>query len=400
MLKVITPTGGRPEALKLLNTYLERQTFQDFEWIVLDDCEPVSEIPSRCDKFIQSTWVWHGENTQHRSMLRLLGEINDDDQVVICEDDDWYHKDYLQKTSELLKDHDLVGEKYGVYYNVKNQTYREQTHKNHSSLCQTALKGKAVDVLRKICRDGDKPIDITLWSQFKGFRDASSCVVGIKGMQGRGGIGIGHKQQGTKDDWSYLESLIGDDVHNYKKRYFICASGGSLTQEDIDYIKGKGTVIVINNTFQLAPWANMLYACDAAWWKAYPEAMEFKGRKASVTFKSDRVELWPMNGSLNGLGDEVIHTCGNSGHQAINLAYLEGAKEIILLGYDMQVTKGLNHWHGNHKRGLLNKECYKGWIAHMNILAQQIKAKGVKVINASRETALTCFERKKLEDIC
>ena len=400
MLKVITPTGGRPEALKLLNKYLERQTLQDFEWIVLDDCNPLSPIPPRCDKFIESSWVWHGENTQHRSMYRLLQECKPEDKVVICEDDDWYSPEYLQKTSDLLDKFDVVGQSKTVYYNINNQTYRKFEKLDHACLCQTAFKGrKALDRMKGICKAANKPIDVEFW-RIKGHLYNQMDVVGIKGMKGRDGIGIGHKMKGAKDDWSYLRELIGDDWRFYAQRYFICASGPSLTQEDVDYIRGKGVVVVINNTYQLAPWADILYACDTRWWKAYPEALEHPGRKISIQHNHPDVELWPSNGKINGIGEDMIHTnSGNSGQMAINLAYLLGAKEIILLGFDFQNTGGKAHWHGNHTRGLGNGAAHEPRIKHMRIAAQQLEAKGIKVINCTRETALDCFERKNLRDV-
>lgn len=400
-MKVITPSGARNEALKLLNKYLERQTFQDFEWIILDDCDPVSDIPPRCDKFIQSDWVWHGENTQHRSMLRLLAECSPDDKVVICEDDDWYSPDYLQKTSEFLNKHDVVGQKRSVYYNVNNQTYRKFDHKNHACLCQTAFKGeKALNEIKAICERGKEPIDVTFW-RIGGHLTDDLDVIGIKGLKGREGIGIGHKMNGIKDDWSYLRSLIGNDVKYYGQRYFICASGPSLTQSDVDYIRDKGMVIMINNGFQLAPWSDIIYACDTRWWSVYPEAIKHRGRKISIQHKHPDVELWEHNNKINGIGDYMIHSnSGNSGQHAINLAYLLGAKEIILLGYDFQNTGGQVHWHGDHKHGLGNGAAHEPRIKHMNIAAKQLSDKGVKVINCTRETALECFERKNLEDVC
>lgn len=177
--------------------------------------------------------------------------------------------------------------------------------------------------------------------------------------------------------------------------YVICASGQSLTQDDVDYCRGKAKVIVINNTYQLAPWAYMLYACDEAWWEKYPEALEFKGRKASIQYRHPKVEFWKQDAPKNGLGKEFIRTGGNSGYQAINLAYLMGAKRIILLGYDMQGT----HWHGKHVRCLSNQNDFTQWIAHMNILANALKNEGVEVINCTRQTALTCFKREKLENV-
>lgn len=408
MLTVITPTGGRQEAIELLNGYLERQTDQDFYWIILDDVEPAGHAPSRCDEYIVSDWVWDGETTQAKSMLRLLKDVEGD--VVVCEDDDWYAPNHIEVMRDMLRSADIVGQSKTVYYNIKNKTYREFRKGDHACMCQTAFKGDAIEHLRKVCADaidtGRIDLDIRFWRSYEGKKSLSNnmTVVGIKGMKGRAGLGMGHTMKGTHDrNYEYLESLIGGDVKNYKKtgkRFIICASGGSLTADDVDYVKGKGTVIVINNTYELAPWADILYACDRTWWRANSEAIEHKGRKISIQYDHPEVEKWESNNKLNGLGEDVIHTGGNSGYQAINLAYLMGATEIILLGYDMQITEGLSHWHGDHKKGLSQQHCFKGWIGHMNILAQHLKQRGVNVYNCSRQTALECFERKNLEDVC
>lgn len=87
-----------------------------------------------------------------------------------------------------------------------------------------------------------------------------------------------------------------------------------------------------------------------------------------------------------------INFGGNSGYQAIGLAYLWGAKRIILLGYDMQKTGGKKHHHADHK-GLPNLGDLDSWRRHMNLLAVDLRKQGVEVLNASRETALKCFER-------
>jgi hypothetical protein len=184
-------------------------------------------------------------------------------------------------------------------------------------------------------------------------------------------------------------------------RFFIVATGASLTQDDVNYIKGKGTIIVINNAFKLAPFADILYACDVVWWEAYEkDLINWNGKKMSIFYDQNGCIKWECNTRLNGLGEEVIHTGGNSGYQAINLAYLLGAKEIILLGYDMKQTNGLRHFHGQHKRGLRNNDNYPQWIKHMGILANDLKAKGIKVINCTRSTALECYEKQELQNAC
>jgi hypothetical protein len=90
---------------------------------------------------------------------------------------------------------------------------------------------------------------------------------------------------------------------------------------------------------------------------------------------------------------------GNSGAMAINLAVLAGAKRIIALGLDCQYMNGKRHHFGNHPTGLGNALSVKKWPASFKRLAANAKGKGVEVLNASRSTALDCFERVNLEDV-
>ena len=180
-------------------------------------------------------------------------------------------------------------------------------------------------------------------------------------------------------------------------KFIILASGPSLTQQDVDLIRGKGTVIAINRTIDLAPWADILYACDSTWWQRYnPEG--FKGKKYSITcsgYGCMKLEY----AHLPGLGKDKIHSANNSGYQALNLAYLLGAKEIILLGYDMQATNGKKHFHDDYPEPMSNAKCLDKWAQHFPAIARDLKSEGVRVINCTRKTALTCFEHLPLESV-
>lgn len=214
MLKIITPTGGRPEAIANLNHYLENQSDQNFLWIVLDDCG--GERPKRCDKFIKPNWKWSGENTQAKSMIRLLEEVTETDKVLICEDDDYYSKYYVMLMRKAFDQSDLVGIKNPIYYNIKNNTHKQFKSDIHASLCGTGLTGWKIELLRDICRNNKRSLDVILWRS-GGFLFKSNACIGIKGMKGRGGIGVGHKMEGIHDkNRAYLKELIGEDIKRYE----------------------------------------------------------------------------------------------------------------------------------------------------------------------------------------
>lgn len=95
-----------------------------------------------------------------------------------------------------------------------------------------------------------------------------------------------------------------------------------------------------------------------------------------------------------------IHTGGNSGYQAIGLAFMFGAARIVLLGYDMQRgPNGEAHHHPDHPGDLPNspRERMAEWARRFVELAGDLRRHGVEVINATRRSALRCFEPMPLD---
>ncbi len=210
-------------------------------------------------------------------------------------------------------------------------------------------------------------------------------------------------------------------VFNKGWEKIICvASGPSLTAEQGFQISctSDWKVIAVNNTWQRVPMADVLYACDQQWWKMYylDVAARFKGeswtgdRWAAHKYGLCHVQLYDKPGLSVEHG--VIHSGANSGYQAINLAYHFGAREILLVGYDMQMTYGMSHWHGDHDSNLPPMPNVNGgrtplvssyaefpmWVARFEDLAKDLHDTGVKVTNCSIETALPWFRRGELAE--
>jgi hypothetical protein len=100
-----------------------------------------------------------------------------------------------------------------------------------------------------------------------------------------------------------------------------------------------------------------------------------------------------------GLGTECLHAGGSSGYMAINLAYFMGARQICLLGYDMQYTDGKAHFFGDHKQTSNPSSCMmRRWVPKFEPLWRDLKALGIELVNCTRETALT-IPRARLEDV-
>lgn len=172
-------------------------------------------------------------------------------------------------------------------------------------------------------------------------------------------------------------------------------------------MRGKARSIVVNTSFRLAPWADVLYACDDAWWLNYfsEVATTFKGsemwtiaQRARDQFKLNWIYGITARGDLSQKRDQ-IHAGLNSGHQAMALAYHFGVSKILLLGYDMSRHHGKTHWHADHPRGKMgNGGRFHEWAKHQVLLAKDLKDQGVEVINCSRSTVLTCYPRATIQE--
>lgn len=182
----------------------------------------------------------------------------------------------------------------------------------------------------------------------------------------------------------------------------VCIGGGpSLTRDDVEWCKGKATVVAINDACRLAPWADVLYACDAKWWKWHLGVPDFRGLKFSLEAESAQ---WPgvqvlANTGERGLETEPtgLRTGRNGGYQAINLAVHLGASRILLLGYDMQATKGRpSHWFGEHPVPI--RSPFQMFLDQFPALVTPLQQLGVDVINCSRETALELFPRMTIQE--
>lgn len=148
-----------------------------------------------------------------------------------------------------------------------------------------------------------------------------------------------------------------------------------------------------NTTFRAAPWADVLFAMDLAWWRQYAKEVKrtFTGAWHSTCGACSEFGIVPV--SVDG---KTIKPHGNSGAGAIMTAFYAGAARIVLLGYDCQHTGGAKHWHGDHPERLGNANRPEMWArGFVNVKNDVI---GVEIINASRVTALDMFNRMSIED--
>lgn len=191
------------------------------------------------------------------------------------------------------------------------------------------------------------------------------------------------------------------------KTVAIIASGPSLTKHQVRCVRGLPS-IAVNTSWQAAPWAEVLYACDYRWWKLNRGAAGFPGIKVGWDERIPRE--WPEVNLITLPAEEDMHKIslvpgivgsgGNGGFQALNLAIQFGPpKRIILLGYDMHRRDG-SHWHGDHPVGLVNPAPgnMELWVERYEANADFIREIGVEVINCSPSSAIRCFPVMTVEE--
>lgn len=162
----------------------------------------------------------------------------------------------------------------------------------------------------------------------------------------------------------------------------VVCTGQSVTQEDVDYLRGKCKVVAVSDAYKLAPWADAMVSHDSKWWASNLDC-DFVGQRfTGGRFTDKRANATP-----------VYPTGGNSGCLGIIVANkLFSPSSILLLGADLHGT----HYFGPHtKKGLHNTKP-----AQFSIMKNQYASIAyLPVINCSPISRLTCFPKANLREI-
>ena len=164
----------------------------------------------------------------------------------------------------------------------------------------------------------------------------------------------------------------------------------------------------MNDAYLKVPFADVLYFADKKWWEWHKERDEFKafsGEKATV-FTTGHLVDDPEIAMLRNAGTEgfsvdpaEICTGTNSGHQAINIAYLAGAKRIVLVGYDAKQGENRKaHFFGAHPDK--TESPYANQIRELRTAQKFFAEQKVEVLNATPGSAIPYFPMVMLEEAC
>lgn len=190
------------------------------------------------------------------------------------------------------------------------------------------------------------------------------------------------------------------------RQVIVLASGPSARDVDLGLGRHRAQLIAVNNSYKLAPWADMLYGCDARWWKNEKFARHYNGLRVSQDRNAPILDptikkIHTVRGSNKMLFDTAgyVGWFGNGGMQAVNLAAQLGVRKILLVGLDLTLKNG-SHWHGNHSNNLPNPRDHivDRWRLCMDAMKPLFDERDIKVINCSFRSALEAYPKMELEE--
>ncbi len=168
--------------------------------------------------------------------------------------------------------------------------------------------------------------------------------------------------------------------------------------------------IAVNMAYKIGDWTGVVFWGDGGFWdKQKPGLLDYKGLRCTCMPRLDEKYL-PVVKKLTrdprkmvGLSfrNDILVWNRNSGGGAINLATLFGAKQIVLLGFDMNLDPNKNqHWHKFYSSNPKTVSAtFKMHLKCFPAIAEDASKLGVEILNASPDSSITCFKKVQLKDI-
>lgn len=211
---------------------------------------------------------------------------------------------------------------------------------------------------------------------------------------------------------------VGPQLVVWQKRpCYILGGGPSLLpwQSKLWDLHQKGNVICVNDSYKRMNSPDLIVTLDHLWLEKNIE--QIKWMSAPVIAAVD--ESNPRIPSSNLTYLKRLHRSGmnvearfsdnpgelingmNSGHAALQVAYLKGAKLIYLLGFDFKEIADKTHFHAGypwHNRDN-SKRLYPVWAEAFKYTLPQLKMAAVEVFNCSGDSLLTVFPFKAYSEV-
>jgi hypothetical protein len=190
---------------------------------------------------------------------------------------------------------------------------------------------------------------------------------------------------------------------------YLIGGGPSLSGFALKRLCGLGHCIGINHSMFAIPVAAGISIDQQLIKKRHQELAEFAQTTQLYLAPGDHFckTVIPVAGAIYlhsefvpGLSTscDLLHTGGTSGYAALNLAVLKRARKIVLLGYDYGVIDGRHHYHDDHFWHEPGHQNWSDWAKRFDVVSTQCSELGIKIVNASRRSAIECFPKMSIED--
>ena len=199
---------------------------------------------------------------------------------------------------------------------------------------------------------------------------------------------------------------------------FVLAGGPSLRGFDAEILRGRGKVIVINDSWRLCSWFDCLYFTDQSFYQnsLLRDQWDLKrvinfgqliykrlivtGAPGTPFRNHPQVKQLALTGQKGlELDPTGLRHGSNSTYAAMNLLYHFGVSRIILLGMDMQVVNGRSHWHDEPRPDGFDKVLKYTMLPQYDALVEPMRVAGIEVLNATPGSALACWPLVSLTDV-
>lgn len=187
------------------------------------------------------------------------------------------------------------------------------------------------------------------------------------------------------------------------ERCFVICGGESVKAQRHLVPQLQGRIIAVKEAVLLRPDADVLFFAGERPEEIAPPLLKlFRGQhivvrgKGHPVFPDSAKRVWRTSEHV-GLSDDPTMVAGyDSGTSAINLAALFGATEIVVLGMDMIGGRWFNGEHP-HFMPFPRESDFQTHMRPLPLIAEDAQRKGIRIVNVSPSSRVTCFERQPLE---
>lgn len=187
------------------------------------------------------------------------------------------------------------------------------------------------------------------------------------------------------------------------ERCFILCNGESIRAQRHLIPKLQGRIIAIKEAVRLRPDADVLFVASERSVDIVPDLLPiFKGQYVVARNKvpanyPEYVKRVCRTKDHSRLCELPDHVCGyDCGTSAIDLAAHFGSTEIVLLGMDMTGDRWCNGEFA-HPMPHIPADHHARHKSVLPAIAKDAKRKGIRIVNCSPISAVSCFERQPLE---